>query len=422
MAQDLTAYEAMLKVEYAPKGADVMDHSTVLADTLERTTPTMNVDGKTYTKVLETGYNQAIASIPEKGAVPATRNVQTTAVIVPMKYHVGGIGFTKVVMEASKSNRGAFAKAAELETRMMLKGMLKNWNRQLLGDGTGALATCVGADDVSPIPIDDGQGVNHHHVEKDMLVDVLNYDDSYKILNATGNGIRVTSTGIITGVAQLYATGGVDGLAGTADNDIFVRHGINNATTIAAPTEWYEIIGLEGIVDTSNPPVGNLQGVDRTAAGNLFWQAGDGLGEIAVNDDLNDDYIQQAVDVVEKWGTVGLILSNQGVRRNFFNHLSADRRYLVKTDAVYGGGFKAIEYNSHPFVVDTACKRKTMYVIDPSVLEIDVMTPWQWLDDDGHVLHRVTDRTLAFEAIYFGFNNLGVTNCRPMCKLTGVNE
>ena len=415
MSLTMSTMDDLLKLRYAAEATDILNHSTVLLDTLRRDTSSISADGKTFTLAMIDNTNQAVGAIGETSTLPTAGYVSSFSAVVPQKYQAGQIKFSEVVMEASRTSRGAFAKAARLEMKYMLKGMSTDVNRQLFGDGTGALAYWTAADNASPFTVDDNQGNDQQYAMKNMLIDVIDVDDDTSILNST-NGFTISS---ITGTV-LTASAGVDGLSGTADGDYAIRHGSRGTSG----TVRREMMGLKGIVNTANPPLisaasGNayLQGVDRT--GNTQWQAGSGNGVFTSVGDISEDAIQQAVDVVEDWGEVTLILTTKGVRRMYLNHLIGDRRYVNITK--FGGGFSALMYNEHPIVVDKHCQKQTMYVLDTKVLAFYTLSNVKWMDADGHVLHR-TGTSMEYEGTLRWFMEMGVKDCQPLAVLQDINE
>lgn len=402
--------DSLLKLRYGPEAIDWLNHDKVLLDHLQRNTTSISVDGKTFTLAMIDNYNQSVQATDETSTLPTAGYVSSTTAVVPQRYQVGQIRFSEVVMEASRTNRGAFAKAARLEMKYMLKGMSNDVNRQLFGNGTGALCYWTAADDVSPFTVDDNQVLDQQYAMKDMLIDVYDVDDDTTILNST-NGFTISA---ITGTT-LTAAAGVDGLSGTADGDYAVRHG----TRKTSGTLGLEMMGLKGIVALTDPPLlaSGLQGKARS--GNAQWQAGSGNGVFTSVGDITEDAIQQAVDVVEDWGTVKLILTSKGVRRQYLNYLVGDRRYV--NIMKFGGGFSALEYNGIPIVTDKHCQKKTMYVLDTDVLALYTLSNVKWMDSDGHVLHR-TGTTMEYQATLRWFMELGVKDCQPLAVLQDINE
>lgn len=411
----MSNFDSLLKVKYGPEATDLLNHSTVLLDTIKRNTSSISADGKSFTIAMIDNYNQAVRAQGETGTLPTAGYVSSTTAVVPQRYQVGQILFSEVVMEASKNSATAFAKAARTEMKYMLRGMSTGVNRQLYGDGTGALAYWTAADDASPFTVDDNQGNDQQYAQKQMLIDVIDVSDDITCLNST-NGFTIST---ITGTT-LTAAGGVDGLSGSANGDYAVLHGTRGTTTSAPNYDvGYTMMGLKGIVALTDPPLlaSGLQGKAR--ASDTQWQAGSGNGVFTSVGDITEDAIQQAVDVVEDWGDVTLIVTTKGVRRMYLNHLVGDRRYVnIKK---FGGGFSALDYNGHPIVVDKHCQKKTMYVLDTSVLAFYTLSNVKWMDSDGHVLHR-TGTTMEYGATLRWFMELGVKDCQPLAVLQDINE
>lgn len=391
-----------MKNFYLPKIRVIMDMGTILGATLQRNTT--SVVGKNFTMPIIRGFNEGQGFLGEESALHAARNVLSSEAIVPSKYFETSIQVTRVSMKAS--DRKQYAKSLDTEIKYALIGGKKEMNRVFYGNGTGVLAYMTTTDDswAGGCTVDDGSGNDFHYCRSDMLVDVLNVNDSYKLI---GEDIRLTARTVNTITAATSPTGSDDG-------DLIVRANSNDATAGAAPSNWWEIMGLDGIVSASDPVVGSLQGQTRVA--NEWWQA----TVTGIDDDISDVHVQGLKDDVESHdGTVNLWLMSRGVRTQMFANLVLDRRFNNTTKL--NGGFSAVLYDDVPMVVDNDCQKQTLYAIDTSVLSIYVLDPWNWMDEDGNVLDR-TGTTMAFNATLCYYAELGVDNPTKLAKGTGINE
>ena len=73
-------------------------------------------------------------------------------------------------------------------------------------------------------------------------------------------------------------------------------------------------------------------------------------------------------------------------------------------------GFRALEYNGQPLVPDKDCPDKHMFFLDTSVMSFQKKGDWDWMDMDGAIWSRVTNKE-AYEATIVLESNL-VTGAR----------
>jgi hypothetical protein len=85
------------------------------------------------------------------------------------------------------------------------------------------------------------------------------------------------------------------------------------------------------------------------------------------------------------------------------------------------GGFKAVEYNGVPMVVDKDCVNYNIFFIDESSLEIYQMSDFDWMDEDGAVLSRVSNYD-AYEAVLYWYSELGVSKRNANVRLADITE
>jgi hypothetical protein len=178
---------------------------------------------------------------------------------------------------------------------------------------------------------------------------------------------------------------------------------------LARTGSWkQEINGLGNIINNT----GTLHGVDSTAAANNWHKSivKDGGGN-----QFSEDLGQQVIDGVGSGGNaeVELLITTRGIRRRFVNTLKSQKRFNDAQSVTLRGGFKAVMFNEMPLVFDDDCPKGNMYFLDmDSLMWIylpngDAPGYWDWVDDDGAVLSRATDRTDAFEGYLAADHDLG---------------
>jgi hypothetical protein len=113
------------------------------------------------------------------------------------------------------------------------------------------------------------------------------------------------------------------------------------------------------------------------------------------------------------------LYSNYGVRRAYVA-LQKTMNQFVNTKE-YKGGFDYIDYNNLKWFVDKDCPANSIYIPDESELEIYQLADFDWMDEDGAVLSRVSGKD-AYEAIIYYYSELGCSMRNAMCKVGDITE
>jgi len=410
MAFDLSAAANILKVRYLGPIRDQLNNSTILLKRIQREGGYVDVSGKQFTIPLHTSRNVSAGSgRADGGALPTAGQQGYEVAVVPNAYQYGRIQVSGPTIRAARDNAGAFVTAIEGEIRGLTRDQQRAVNRQLLGDGTDALAFWTGADDASGVTIDDGQGNAFVHLPSagTITCDLIDATDNATVL---GNDIVCT---LGAKAATNYAMTFTGTVSGSADTDYLVL----------ANTLGYQMMGIEGIIDDGNPPLlsGGLEGL--AVASHPWWKAQifgnsgtkrdltlalmqDPLSSIA----MNSDYSEKDVE---------FMLCNYPIRDKYVSLLVADKRFV--NTMTLDGGFKAVEFNGTPLVPDPQCRRGSIYYIVPDTLKLYRTSDFDWMDKDGQTLSRVSGYD-AYEAVLFSYMNLGVTARNANGKLEDLND
>lgn len=387
MAQNLTNFDDVLKEDYLGPIREQVYMSHVLLNRLEKNEE--DVEGREAVVPLHTGGNSGVGARADGGALPAAGQQAYEVAKYKCAYNYGRIQVTGPVIQASRSNKGAFVKAVDSEIQGMTKDLQDDLNRQLHNDGSGVLAL---------VNTDPGTGTtltvdtpNAMYFKKGMKIDIVD-PSSTTAGDARANAANLTvsakaSTTTLTMSAAMHGD--------IADNDYVVQKG----------SYALEMMGLGGIVSNANPRAGlYVGGINRSTAGNEYWKS-----NIFTNNGtlrkFTLDLMQEAWDAAEEeGGTVSLMLTPRAVRRKYLALVRADGRFVntMKMD----GGFDALEYNGKPFVVDRHCMPNRIHFIDESTMALYRMSDLDWMDKDGTILARVSGYD-AYEAVLFFYATLG---------------
>ena len=395
--QTLSNISGMLKNLYIGPIRDQLNNSTVLFNRLEKNEEDVHgADLKAYIPLFHK-RNQGIGWRSEGGTLPTADRRTHTQTSISMAYLYGQIKISGQAIRGSRNAATAFAKVVTNEVRGMVEGLKIEVNRSMWGDGSGALSQT-------------------NQTTGSVTADVLfSVDDASKF-----------EVGM---VVDTYAakTGGSVQLDSKTVSEVDVLNNkiaLSSTETITNDHYWFRedsrgllMMGIEGIVDgadsTGTRIVTTLQGINRSTAGNKFWES-PVIDNGGANQSLSISRIQQAYEIGEivGQGKCSLIMSTYALRRAYFDLMAVDKRYVnsLKLD----GGWQALEYTggggSTPWVVDRMAKAKSIYFLDERTLAIYRAADFDWMDLDGAVLRKVSDKD-EYEGTCFSYLNLGSSAC-----------
>lgn len=384
-----TGFNAALKEFYLPRLVSTINERRVLMTRLERDSSKTDVSGRHARLPVNITGTQAIAARADADGGPSLPTPQSQTFVelqIGYAFNYGTIRITHPVIQASKNDRGAFIRAIGAEMDGIRRDLKNDVNRQLFGDGTGALARVNGAEVGGDNTLTVHAG---HKVKKNMVIDV--YDGA----SAEFTSRSVTSTTATTVV--------FDGSAATwADN----------ATVYRAGNKDNEMMGLYGIVDDDN----TIQAINRSTYpewGSIVYS--NSGAQRAISEDLLDAGILEAQSQNE--ADISLMITSPTQFRKIGQLLTDQRRYTP--DMELDGGFTAINWAGIPIVWDIDCPRNGQFLsdqtndcdmlfgIDESQLAIYQLADWDFDETDGNILHRRQD-VAAYDATLFYYANLGV--------------
>lgn len=399
MPATLTTVNAILKEVYEPKIQDQLQHDAVALKRIEKSSDGVvsEVGGKYVTFPLHTRRNSGIGARNELEALPTAGQQGYASARVSLRYLYGLVRLSGQTMELADKNYQAFASALDQEMKGLKDDLLKDQNRQVYGDGSGAVATVATAGTVNNIVTQTAQWA-----QLGMQVDVI---DGTTLGNA--NPTVKASNRQVTAINMATNTVTIDGAAvAVAVGDIVVRTGSVNR-------EWS---GFGAIFKT-----GTFQNVDPTiepswspvidANGGTNRALSEGL-MILMNDNIRAN-----------GGKVTAMFSNLGVRRAYFNLLSQQRRYTNTTK--FEGGFSGLAFTTDqgdiPFVVDIDAPKNRVYFINEDEITLYRESDWSFMDRDGSKFQRVIGYD-AYEATMYQYSQMGTHRRNTHGLLADITE
>ena len=392
----LSEIQGALKRFYLGPIRNQLNNATVLLSRLQRNEEDVNGDTLTARVPLVYERNQGVGARADGGSLPTARSRKVKQTAIPLAYNYGRIEVTGPAIAGSRNASGAFMKVIDFEIKGMVEGIKVDVNRQLFGDGTGYLCQVNGTSTGTTVTVDT-PGTDY--LEDGMYIDTI-----------TGGAVSVSASSIASVASATQFT--LDTAATMTDNYYIVRTGSYNV----------EMMGLKGIIDDTTYTT-TLQGITKSA-GNDTWFRANVLDNGGTNRALTLNLMQQASDEAEKkGGRISLIVSNFELRRKYADLLVADKRFVNQLRL--NGGFSALEYSAGgepiPYVVDKHAIKNTLMFVDESTLALYRASDFDWMDDDGNILSRVSGYD-AYEAILYVYMNLGCTAPNHSTVLRDVTQ
>lgn len=401
-----TAATPILKEVYLPAMQELLNNATPLLKVLEK--EIQPVEGGNFVIGIHRGRNGAAGiGRAEDATLPTAGYQGYVRALVPVKQLYSRIRVSGKAIAATKSNKGSFVRAIESEMKGVMEDTKRNLNRQLNGDGTGALAKWVGADDTSGTNVDDGLG-NGNSYAYDALGPTA---QTYDLIDASfTNGTKVGDSIVVTRGARAatsFAVTWTGTVSGSAAGDYLVYE----------DSFGQEMTGIQAVINNTNPTLlsGGLHGLPVATYPDWVAQV---IGADATKVDLTFESMQQLVSqIVSESGIdereIKLWHCHPSMRDTYVK-LCRDER-VFQNNMKLDGGWETVAYNGRPIAVDVQARRNAMYLITPSSMAIAQMAPLDWIDKDGSVFYRISGGDVdAFGATAFVYQEL-------MCKVRNQN-
>lgn len=394
MPASLTTASNILKEVYEGSLREQINNKVKLLSRIEKTS-TGVVGAKYVTFPIHTTRNSGVGARRENETLPVAGSQGAEAVRISLKYLYGRLQLSGPSIELVDKDFNSFIPLLEFETNYLKNDLAVDLNRQVYGNGTGALGatSTVGAATVATIT----SGINNFQVGE--LVDV------YTSANFASEG-AVKGTVTVTAVGATTIT--VSASTTFAAGDVFVRAGNINR----------EITGIGAIVSD----VGTLYNVNPTTV--PVWastvNANGGtprtLGE-SMMITMSDNIVQKASESPD------VAFTSLGVRRAYFNLLEQQREF--SNTATFTGGFGGLKFMTDdgeiPIVADKDAPVGTMYFLNTKHLKVYQAGDWAFLDRMGSKWVEVPN-TDAFSATMYRYMELGTDQRNAHGKIVDITE
>jgi len=388
----LTTFDAVLKEDYGRKLRTVINSKRILMARLQRTSEAADFTGRRAVVPVNMRPTQSVGARADGGTTPSPQNQTYVDMLVPMVYNYGTCKFTLPSIKATASAEGAFAKVMDAEMRGLERDARNDINRQLWGDGFGAVGRANGAGvATTALVLDSG-----HFVKINMVIDI------YTAKSGGTQEVNSISVSAVSGTTATLAS---------------AQTWTDNSWVFREDARGNEIMGIQGIVD-STTYVTTLHGISRSTYAEF---AGQILANSGTNRPVTLDLLQQGFLQAEQngEGEISLGVGTYNLWRKIGNLMAPDRRYTPSM--TLAGGFTALDFNGKPIVADRDAPANNFWWLDESTFTRYELADWDFDDTDGSTLHKVSNEA-AYEALLYYYAEMACTDPGNSVNIRDLSE
>lgn len=362
---------------------------------------TTDIGGKYVTFPIHTRRNSGIGSRYENEALPTPGQQGHAAARVGLKYAYSGVTLSGQAIALSEKDSQAFAKALTNEVEGLKNDIKKDMNRQVYGDGTGAIGTVTAVVTSTTIPVDDARLFQIGEV-----IDLITLPTTVAVtgrtitaINVAGKTVTISGANVTTVVGQILTRQGSG--PGAQGNR--------------------ELTGLRAIVSNT----GTLYNVDPTVEPEWTSEIDSNGGTLRA---LSEGLMINMVDRIRtRGGKTTVLLTGLRVRAAYFNLLSQTRQ-TVNTQE-FTGGFKGLAFTTDggeiPLVSDVDAPANKIWYINEDALTFYRDEEWSWLDRDNSMWKQVRDANGDYDNWYarlYEYHELGTDRRNTHGRIDDLQE
>lgn len=399
-----TTADAVLKEDYLPSIVEQLNNEIPLLNYAEQNTE--DVSGRRAVLPIHVSRNSGVGARAEGGTLPTAGSQGFTEERIPVFYNYGRLKVTGPLIKSMSKDATSFARAVDMETKNLTNDLKRDVNRQAWGDGTGAIANCGLSSNSNVISLSGASTVQVRQLEVNEVVDIGTLASPTSITSAaTISGVDVTNK-TITLTATTITT--------SAGNYVF-RSG--NGGVVGSSQK--EITGAALIVDSA----GTIFNVNPSTY--PVWAATEN-GNSGTNRQVSETLVAKTLMDIQiaggLWPDIGF--ASSGVHLALGNLLTSLKRF-PNTRAMKGG-YEGVDFQAGggPVVTitwDRDCPANSLYFFRREFLTHFKMSEWEWMDDDGAVLSRISGED-AYEAVLYLYHELATTKRNAHGKIVDLTE
>ena len=381
----ISTIDGILKEDYVLQNiVDTVNMATYL---LSKMTSEKTTAGRKFVFPVRFGVGEGQGNRAENATLPSEGFGTYDQAYGNVRFQYGSLYISGPAIEATEGGKATFASALKQSLKDTRDGYRLETHRQSWGDGSGTLALVNGAASSTIQTVDSPYGLTYDTGSLEASQNVRAFRKNMVVLFKTTGAVRTVSA--VNGDSTIT----LDSTISTTDNEEIIR-----GDSTALSNEDLEFYGISKAVMAT----GTYYGIAR--AGEPGWQSNliDMDGE-----PLDEDMLQYAMDIAEIHGdgvsTPNLLISEHKARRLYVALLQEQKRFVNTMDLK--GGFKGLDFNGVPWVVDKMCPPQRVYFLNMADFVWFVMKQIGWIQRDGSVLKWV-DQKDAYRAVLASYRNI----------------
>ena len=425
----VSSFSSALKNVYLPGIREELNEKTNLLDLFTEGDLTQyEWQGNQLVFALHSSRNYSgVMYVQEGGGLPVAGSQGVVNLLIPVLHLKGRIQLSYEVMRASRSDKGSFVRAMDLEQKGLVNDVARQRNRALSGFGSEILgvvtvATAAGLNVAINNPGGVAGTVNPTRFIKVGMVIAIQAAAGGAIrtiftVSAASGSLVSAATAVITSSVGDVLTLGTTSVAATGSGSYGGNSG--SAGTDAADLAPQGILGL---VDNATF-VATIFGLSRTA--NTFYES-----TVMPNvGTINTDILQRGVDNAEEVSgeMIDKFVCHSSLRREISKMTEADRRYDATGAAknydagtLAGANKKDLTYNGWSFRTDKDFAYGYLAGVNTSHLQWLPETKGEWAEDDGTILLRIANVD-AYEARFRVSENFATDKANAHVMFSGCS-
>jgi hypothetical protein len=375
---------ASLKDVYLPVVRDQLNRSNWLLSQVEKNTE--DFEGDRGVIDLHVGRSSAVGFRTDGQALPTPDRQKRVKSYVDMRYSYGTIEVTGPTIRKMKSDRGSYVRAVESEMKGITDDLKRDWSRALFGTGDGVLAVAGTTTASNTVVL--------AATTPRAILQALREGATIDI-GTVASPTSVASARDVTSVDMVNKTIVISGAVVTTSS----THRIFRAGSGGADVE---VNSLQEIVSQADD---DFQGVDTGV--NPVWAAADVVD--AAGATLTDSQLEEVLDLADQVSGIfpDIIVTDYGVTRKYADSLKDNKRFTNTT--TLKGGFRAVSIDTPAGSINLMRDRDVpdgfAFFLSLKHLQLFVMSDWEWMDEDGAILSRVSGYD-KYQAVLFKYANL----------------
>ena len=412
---------ALLHEDIAPGIANQLNNETPALDSFT-TVKNARIVGRNRVRGVRVNRNRGGYYTAEGGAPPVAGTPQIEEMRVPLRYYHHAMSFTKQVLDASETDKGAFEDVMRLGSEDIVDGIKRQRNQALWGDGRGVRCLVNGTVTASGTIIADAPG------------GIAGADDGTRYLNVgdwvgfvtPAGALRVATAHRITAINS-STTFTITPTVTLVDNDLCVKCVETAGALTIENTEYMHMpMGLNGMID-AGAWVNILHGISRTTfpvmSSTVIGTTALPVGAVSA------DLLQRACDASRKVSgkNTDEIWLESGAKRAYLTIMEKDRRYTATDLQTPNAGTSAasargadtgLRFGKIPIMEDFDCPYGFIYGLNKQGA-LRFPGPEGFLNDDGTTLHMSITAIDQWDAFYRHFENFTHEQPNTCWKLVG---